>query len=89
MDTEKLVRDIVANVMSRVDPDGTGAAVKSPVNAAGSQKGPRKVVCGVSVRHIHLCPEHVEVLFGKGYEMQIKTGVKNEKNEDGKGLHTH
>jgi len=31
----------------------------------------RKIVCGISVRHIHLCREHLDVLFGKGYEPQI------------------
>ena len=46
--------------------------VQTPAAKTGSsQQGPRKVVCGVSVRHIHLCQEHVEVLFGKGYEMQV------------------
>ena len=59
MDTEKLVRDIVANVMSRIGPDGSVAAGKASARADGSQKEPRKVVCGVSVRHVHLCPEHV------------------------------
>jgi len=71
VDTEKLVRDIVANVMSRIGPDGPAAASGTPASAAGSQKGPKKVVCGVSVRHVHLCPEHVEVLFGKDYKMQV------------------
>ncbi len=70
MDTERLVRDIVANVMSRIAPDVSGTAQKA-AGAAGRQKGPRKVVCGVSVRHLHLSREHVDVLFGKGYEMQV------------------
>ncbi len=26
---------------------------------------------GVSVRHVHLCPEHVEILFGKGHDLSI------------------
>jgi len=26
---------------------------------------------GVSVRHVHLCPEHVEILFGKGYDLSV------------------
>ncbi|UJF35414.1 phosphate propanoyltransferase [Paenibacillus hexagrammi] len=29
------------------------------------------VPVGVSARHIHLSPEHIEQLFGKGYELQI------------------
>lgn len=26
---------------------------------------------GVSVRHVHLCPEHVEILFGKGHDLSV------------------
>jgi len=70
VDTERLVRDIVSNVMSRIGPGASGTAETSPA-AAGSQGGPRKVVCGVSVRHVHLSREHVDVLFGKGHEMQV------------------
>lgn len=77
MDTERLIRDIVSNVISRLEagpsrasvtPGSGEASSKSSGKAAPSQK---KVVCGISVRHIHLCREHVDVLFGKGHEMQV------------------
>jgi putative phosphotransacetylase len=29
-----------------------------------------EVPIGVSARHIHLAPEHIDTLFGKGYELQ-------------------
>lgn len=30
-----------------------------------------KVPIGISVRHVHLCPEHVEILFGKGHNLVV------------------
>lgn len=30
-----------------------------------------QVPIGVSVRHVHLCPEHVQILFGEGYDLHI------------------
>ncbi|MFC4769752.1 phosphate propanoyltransferase [Effusibacillus consociatus] len=33
--------------------------------------GVKTIPVGVSARHVHLSPEHVEVLFGTGYQLQI------------------
>ena len=30
-----------------------------------------KILCEVSIRHVHLSREHVDVLFGKGYELTV------------------
>jgi putative phosphotransacetylase len=41
------------------------------------QQSRRKIVCGISVRHIHLCREHVDVLFGKDYELNVLRDLYN------------
>ena len=30
-----------------------------------------KVPIGVSARHVHLCREHIDILFGKGYQLSL------------------
>jgi len=76
VDTERLIRDIVSNVMSGLK---AGRSLGQATPGSGEVPGKtisktpplqRKVVCGISVRHIHLCREHVDVLFGKDHEMQ-------------------
>lgn len=87
MDTEKLIRDVVRNVIRRLESEmPKGEAVSS--QAAGvvdknkdiqaekvvrAKTGAleRKIVCGVSVRHVHLCREHLDILYGKDYKPQI------------------
>jgi len=79
VDTERLIRDIVANVVSKIEAGVSGnpnasssgqvmSGKRTGIEAGSSQK---KIVCGVSVRHVHLCREHVDVLFGKDYEVQV------------------
>lgn len=53
--TEQELKALVSKVISQVQ-SGAGAEGDIPV--------------GISNRHIHLSREHVEALFGKGYELQ-------------------
>lgn len=42
------------------------------INSGESQRKGFMVPVGVSARHVHLTQEHVEVLFGKGYQLTKK-----------------
>lgn len=53
--------DIDASVVSEV--------VRRVLEAAGGAAAPQTVPVGVSNRHIHLTREHVDILFGQGYEL--------------------
>lgn len=55
-----------------IDSAAITAAVRAALEAQGIQVVGEKglVPVGISNRHIHLSAAHVEVLFGKGYELQ-------------------
>lgn len=38
----------------------------------GKTQSEHKVPIGISARHVHLCREHVDILFGKGYQLTQK-----------------
>jgi putative phosphotransacetylase len=78
LDTEQLIRDVVRNVMEQLDSAKKTSQGSSAGLSPGILKGSeRKIVCGVSVRHIHLCKEHADVLFGKGYELTALRDLYN------------
>ncbi len=46
------------------------ALVQQVVSAVKAQAdGEKGIPVGISNRHIHLCREHIDILFGKGYEL--------------------
>lgn len=46
--------------------------VAKQINENQLQESEEKIPIGVSARHVHLTREHVEVLFGKGYQLNKK-----------------
>ncbi len=74
MDTEQLIRDVVKNVLLKLSQEGL---IDSSSSIKQNQGKDRKIVTGVSVRHIHLCREHIDILFGKGYILNILRELYN------------
>lgn len=56
---EQLVQEIASLVLKQLE---------------GSQivESDERIPIGVSARHVHLCREHVDILFGKGYQLNKK-----------------
>ena len=46
--------------------------VAKQINENQLQESEEKIPIGVSARHVHLSREHVEVLFGKEYQLTKK-----------------
>lgn len=55
-DVERIVRDVITRHLA-------GSAAAPP------QRSP--LVVNISARHVHLSPEHLEVLFGKGAQLEV------------------
>lgn len=54
---EKIVRDVLARQLA---------------GAGGARVKPNPLVVNISARHVHLSPEHLEVLFGKGAQLEVQ-----------------
>ncbi|MCL2856242.1 MAG: phosphate propanoyltransferase [Oscillospiraceae bacterium] len=59
---EKLVREVVEAILAK------GKQVEEPPTSRDTS-GSRQVPVEVSARHIHLCSQDIERLFGQGYEL--------------------
>lgn len=56
---EQLVQEIASLVIKQLQ--GQGAV-----------EAEERIPIGVSARHVHLCREHIDILFGKGYQLNKK-----------------
>ena len=57
---EQVVRDVLLRHL-------TGVAV-----GGGVKPKPNPLLVNISARHVHLSPEHLEILFGKGAQLEIQ-----------------
>ena len=84
MDTEKLIQDIVQAVLKKlgnpifketqknINPDSGSEGLKNIAE--------KKIICSISVRHVHLCREHLDILYGKDYECKVLKELYQPKN---------
>lgn len=61
---ERVTREVVSRLLKSVPEEKS-------VFSMPRQQLEVPVQVGVSVRHIHLCPEHISILFGEGYDLQV------------------
>ena len=79
LETDRQAAGAAASSDSASAASSDSASVLSAVRGDLSQlkRTDKKIVCGVSVRHIHLCREHLDILFGKGYTLNILKDLYN------------
>jgi putative phosphotransacetylase len=82
VDTEKLIQEVVRKVVEKLNNGlSTSAAYSaesrmeagtdSRAGSAIKNDAEKKLVCSISVKHVHLCREHLDILYGKDYEPTI------------------
>ncbi len=77
MDKEKLIDIITEQVVQRMS--GAAASTPAPSHPSPTRRGSAsglRIPVGVSNRHLHVCREHLDVLYGKGYELQKRNPLK-------------
>jgi len=71
-DIEQVVRDVLLQQQGVVDPIAGSAAPVVPGAVSGpDQQSVHPLIVNASARHVHLSPEHLEVLFGPGAELEV------------------
>lgn len=68
LDLEAITREAIRRLsVQQAAQEMGGTAVPEPIRRNGYLEVPMPV--GISVRHVHLCQEHVEILFGPGHNL--------------------
>jgi propanediol utilization protein len=68
-----MVSQIASPALSRSDVERVVRDVLRSSLAGGAPRiKPNPLVVNISARHVHLSPEHLEVLFGKGAQLEIQ-----------------
>src|SRR5579872_3537448 len=62
-DVERVVRDVL---------------IRHFAGGASSRPKPNPLLVNISARHVHLSPEHLEVLFGKGSQLEVQKDLYQE-----------
>ena len=70
--TNSISRSQVEQLVRQALTQQLGAGVATPASA------PNPLVVNISARHIHLSQEHLEVLFGKGAELEVQKDLYQE-----------
>jgi len=70
---QEILDRIVKEVFERIKmpANGQSTAESQMPGEHGVSINPRKIPVGVSVRHVHLCREHLEELYGPGAELHV------------------
>lgn len=72
LNVENMAVEVLRRLSARQRTNGNGnGKPQEPVLQIRNGVKLLPVMIGVSVRHVHLCPEHVEILFGKGHNLEV------------------
>ncbi len=64
VNVEKMAQEVLRRLLEK---NGGGEPKPVPMNGTRQVQVP----IGISVRHLHLCQEHLEILFGKGHQLGV------------------
>jgi putative phosphotransacetylase len=68
LNIEQMTREVLRRLSDKANGNGVERAPELQYRN-GVKELP--VLIGVSVRHLHLCPEHIETLFGTGHDLHV------------------